>query len=271
VGCCDRNGEIGEPAPPPLTDALVAWILRDKRPLLVDDLAVKPEPSPRPPFAEGGSGSVLAVPLLVGERPLGLVAVHSASPRAFDEHQVSFLVTIAQQAASSLDAAQRQSSATTDALTGLTLREEFLRQLEAEYLRAKRYPRVFSILVLDLDGFKEVNEQLGHDAGDRYLRELGAAIKDRLRAADTGCRYGGDELCILLPETEFDAAGRLAERLRQTVARLVVDVNGSPVRATASVGISTYPNHDTGTAKGLLLRAEQAVHHAKRGGRNRVA
>lgn len=272
LGCCDRDSNELEPqAAAPLSEALAAWILRDKRALLVDDAAESTGAASRPPFAPGAAGSVLAVPLLVGERAVGIIALHNGRHRAFDDHQLSVLATLAQQAANALENAHRHAAATSDTLTGLKLRDEFLRHLEDEYVRAQRYPRSFSLLMLDLDAFKDVNERQGHTAGDRYLRELGAAIKGRLRAADVGCRYGGDELCVLLPETELAGAGILAERLRQVVARLVVDVDGRPVRTTASIGIASFPTHDTGASRGLLLRADHAVHSAKRSGGNRVA
>ena len=272
LGRCGREAHgIEGGATAPLGDPLAAWILRDKRALRIDDAGAAPEGILRPPMTHGATGSVIAVPLLIGERAVGVLSVHSARLGAFDDHQLSLLGTIAQQAATALDTADHYAAQTQDALTGLTLRDEFLRRLDDEYVRSRRRPRAFSVLMLDLDGFKDVNERQGHAAGDRYLRELGASIRGRLRASDVGCRYGGDEIGLLLPETEIDGAGRLAERLRQAVARLVVDVDGTPVRATASIGIASFPAHDAGTPKGLLLRAEQAVHKAKRDGRNRVA
>lgn len=272
IGRCDpETNELTAKAAAPLDDALASWILRDKRGFAVDDAATPADAAGRPPFPEGAAGSVLAVPLLVGERAVGLICLHNRTRGAFDEHQLSVLSTIAQQAASALESARRHALATIDAVTGLVLREEFLRQLEDEYVRGKRYPRAFSLLMLDLDAFKDVNDRQGHAAGDRYLRELGAAVKGRLRAADVGSRYGGDELCVLLPETELAGAGLLAERLREAVAHLVVDVDGTPVRTTASIGIASFPAHDTGASRGLLVRADEALHRAKRAGGNRVA
>jgi diguanylate cyclase (GGDEF)-like protein len=275
LGIVDRDtNELGGRDPvAAVGTALASWILREKRAVHIDDAsgATGGSPSPfRPPLAEGTVGSILAAPLLVGERAVGILALHNRRPHAYDDHELSVLATIAHQAATAVENAHRYTSATIDSMTGLWLRDEFLRRFEDEYVRAKRYAGTFSVLMLDLDGFKDLNERQGHGGGDRYLRELGAVIKSRLRAADVGCRYGGDEMCILLPQTDLDGAGPLAERLRQDVARLVVDVSGVPVRTTASIGIASYPGHDTGAAKGLLLRADQALYKAKRAGRNRV-
>jgi diguanylate cyclase (GGDEF)-like protein len=183
---------------------------------------------------------------------------------------MSVLATIAQQAAVAVENARHYALATIDSLTGLHLRDYFFRRFEEEYTRAKRYSGAFSILMLDLDGFKEINDRQGHLAGDRYLRALGAAIKGRMRGADLACRYGGDEFCVLLPETDLAGARPIAERLRQALAHLVVDVDDASLRTTVSIGIASYPEHDTGEIKGLLLRADQALYQAKRAGRDRV-
>ncbi len=265
------NGEIAEAALRPLGDGLLSWIVREKRALRIDDAS---KDAPHPPFlkeaANGPVRSLLAVPLLVGERVVGAVAVASRRVCAYDDHHLSVLSTIAQQAAVAVENAHHFARATIDSLTGLHVRDYFFRRFEEELNRAKRYSGVFSILMLDLDGFKEINDREGHLAGDRYLRALGAAIKGRMRGADLACRYGGDEFGILLPETDLAKARPIAERLRQDLARLVVEVPGASLRTTVSIGIASYPEHDTGDMKGLLLRADQALYEAKRTGRDRV-
>jgi diguanylate cyclase (GGDEF)-like protein len=283
IGILDREtNEIriayraaGEEAPTetsrPLSDGLAAWIFREKRALYIDDTSAGEQALPfRPHMVNKDVRSVLAVPLLVGERVVGVLSLQSRRPRAYDEHQLSVLATIAQQAAVAVENAHHYTLATVDSLTGLHLRDYFFRRFEEEYVRVRRYAGAFSILMLDLDGFKEINDRHGHLAGDRYLRALGAAIRARMRGADLACRYGGDEFCILLPETDLAGARPIAERLRQALARLVVDVEDASLRTTVSIGIASYPEHDTGDIKGLLLRADQALYQAKRAGRDRV-
>ena len=255
----------------PLGDGLASWVVKEKRGLRIDDT---PTDGPTLPFhphmVDGKVRSVLAVPLLVDGRVVGVLSVQSRLPRAYDEHQLSVLSTVAQQAAVAVENARHYALATFDSLTGVHLREYFFRRLEEEHARARRYAGAFSILMLDLDGFKEINDRQGHLAGDRYLRALGAAIKSRLRGADLACRYGGDEFCILLPETDLGGARPIAERIRQAVAHLVVETEGTPLRTTISIGIASFPEHDAGELKGLLLRADQALYQAKRAGRDRV-
>ena len=124
--------------------------------------------------------------------------------------------------------------------------------------------------MLDLDEFKQINDRHGHLAGDRYLRALGPVLRASLRLADLACRYGGDEFCILLPETDGAGARTIAERIRVAVGDLIVDAEGTPVRTTASIGLAVHPLHDGGDLKALLRAADQALYRAKRLGRDRV-
>ena len=262
----------GSDAPPAL-DGLASWVIRERRAMRIDDAAAETgDLLFAMPTGDGALRSALAVPLLVGERVLGAVAVASKKAAAYDDHHVSALATIAQQAAVALENARQALRASLDPLTGLPLRELLSRRLEEEYLRAKRYAGTFSLLMIDLDGFKQMNDRQGRAAGDRYLRAVGSAIKARMRGADLACRYGGDEFCILLPETDGAGARALAERLRVELAALLLDAgDDAALRTTVSIGIASYPEHDAGGIKALLLRADQALHKAKRAGRDRVA
>jgi two-component system cell cycle response regulator len=123
--------------------------------------------------------------------------------------------------------------------------------------------------MLDLDTFKEINDRRGHDAGDRFLRECADAIKRSSRSPDIACRWGGDEFCVLLPQTDIDAARVIAERIRREITGLAPTVPG--IQPTISVGISTYPNDFEGDLDDLVKRADQALYRAKREGKDRVA
>jgi diguanylate cyclase (GGDEF)-like protein len=257
LGVVDRDTR--ELTPP--GDALVRSVLRDRRELLVDDLPGSPD----------GLRSALAAPLIFEDTVIGVLAVQSRAPGAYDPANLVLLATMAQQVAVAVENARHHALATTDSLTGLYLRDAFFRRLKEEHARARRYDGVYAVLMIDLDGFKGINDRDGHLAGDRTLRAAGAAIRARLRGADLACRYGGDEFCVLLPETDLPGARPIAERLREAIAELVVDVDGSAVRTSASIGISAYPDHGGADPRTLLLRADQALYEAKRAGRDRVA
>ena len=214
--------------------------------------------------------SLLAVPLFVDDRILGVLAVAARRVGAYTPAHLELLTTLAQHAASALENARHHEAATVDSLTGLFLRDYFFRRLQEEFHRSARYGGSFALLMLDLDEFKQINDRHGHLAGDRYLRALGPALRGSLRLADLACRYGGDEFCILLPETDGAGARTIAERIRVAVSQLVVDAEGTPVRTTASIGLAVHPLHDAGDLKTLLRAADQALYRAKRLGRDRV-
>ena len=158
----------------------------------------------------------------------------------------------------------------TDSLTGLANRRALSSLLEKELQRSVRYGTPASLLLIDVDGLKQVNDNEGHSAGDRVIQNVADAITEGLRETDFGARWGGDEFAIVAPNTTAEAALRSAERLVARVSRKVG--NGRPYPATVSVGIATY---DPACANdcdldGLVRAADEALYRAKGGGRNRV-
>jgi diguanylate cyclase (GGDEF)-like protein len=266
-----RRGDPASEAGNAFDEAVAAWVARYKRPLRVDDVAREASRLPRE--LRGAASEVralLAVPLIVGDDVTGVLAVGSARPGAYDDHLLSVLTTVAQQAAVAIENARHYEMATVDSLTGLFLRPYFFRRLDEEYTRARRYGGAFGLLMLDLDGFKAINDRHGHLVGDRYLRALGAAVQGELRGADLACRYGGDEFCLLLPETDLSGARAIAERVRTAVAALVVHVDSLAIRTTTSIGVAAFPATRAADPKTLLRKADEALYRAKQMGRDRV-
>jgi two-component system cell cycle response regulator len=128
-----------------------------------------------------------------------------------------------------------------------------------------------TVLVLDIDFFKAINDNYGHDAGDDVLREFSIRIRKSIRGIDLACRYGGEEFVIVMPETDMAVAATVAERLRRRIATepFVVDCGTKNLEVTISIGLAGLENADD-TAATLLKRADQALYRAKRDGRNRV-
>lgn len=155
-----------------------------------------------------------------------------------------------------------------DALTGLPNRRQMERRLQQEMARAQRHPQQgFCVLLADLDHFKRVNDQHGHDAGDAALRHLAACWLPRLRAEDLLARWGGEEFLLLLPETPQAQGLATAERLRAALAEQALDFQGQTIGLSASLGLA----HSAGRDLAALLRdADSALYRAKAGGRNRV-
>ena len=163
-------------------------------------------------------------------------------------------------------------SAITDYLTGLFNRGHFDDCLKKEINRCRRYGQTASLVVLDLDDFKSVNDRYGHPAGDAVLRDVGRLLVQRVRDIDVAARFGGEEFAIILPETRRTSAFVVAERMRSEIQRYFKrkSSDGHDLRVTISGGIAAYPE-DADTTDGLLARADEALYSAKRSGKNRVS
>jgi len=158
---------------------------------------------------------------------------------------------------------------TIDSLTGLFNRAFFFAAVEREIQRSSRSGRRFGLLMMDLDGLKEINDRFGHFQGDQVLRAVAQVIRTGVRRIDTAARYGGDEFVVLLPETEPTGAYVLAEKIRQGVAELGVAGADEEIRTSMSIGAVSYPDDGT-TADDLLISADRAMYVSKRQGKNRV-
>jgi diguanylate cyclase (GGDEF)-like protein len=167
-------------------------------------------------------------------------------------------------------AEELENLATVDGLTGLYNRRHFLALAESEWSRVKRYERPLSLLMLDIDRFKSVNDRFGHDAGDKVIMEVAGICAEMKRATDVVGRIGGEELALLLPETDLDGALLLAERLRSSIAERPVVVGRESLAVSVSIGVAEAAPSITGIHD-LMKRADEALYAAKRGGRNRVA
>ena len=157
-----------------------------------------------------------------------------------------------------------------DSLTRLYTRRIFHQYLDAEIERSLRFDHPLSLLMVDIDYFKKVNDEHGHPVGDKVLQEVSLRLTKSVRTVDHICRYGGEELTIILPETDTETAKHFAERINDVIAALPIDVGDNlllPV--TVSIGIATYPEHaDSDTM--LISAADKALYAAKKAGRNRV-
>jgi two-component system cell cycle response regulator len=160
--------------------------------------------------------------------------------------------------------------AQTDGLTGLPNFRSFHARLEEEVARANRYGAPLACAMVDLDGLKQINDKLGHAAGNRAILALADAVREELRDTDFAARYGGDEFVVLLPQTTADAGGLFAERLRRRLAA-VSEEAGLPIRGSIGVAAVTADELESpDAAEDLLRRADEALYTAKRSGRDRV-
>lgn len=233
-----------------------------------------------------GRLSTLIVPLHVQNETLGdYVLLSSRLHRPYTESEIEFAQVVASAAANGLtnaalyeqvesDNRRLMELAHTDDLTGLSNHRQFYERLEEEYKRAERYGSDLALILLDLDGFKEINDAHGHQLGDAVLRELGVALIRTTRETDRLARYGGDEFAVLLPQTHLGGAFQQAERIRRKIkAHYFEALKGQPLTISCGVACLPFSQPDFRAPHQrqdvLTAWADQALYIAKRGGRDR--
>ena len=222
-----------------------------------------------------GLQCAVAVPMCLASEIVGVLVIHMRTPRALERSEIRVLQTLANQAVIAIENAaayeQTKQLATTDAVTGVANHRELEAYLERELQRAHKSHESVALIICDLDHFKEINDTVGHPAGDKVLRHLTQQILvPAVRPKDLVARYGGDEFVLVLRGADSRAAVAVAERIRRTVANQAVMLDGKVVsNMSLSLGIAVYPR-DGETREALVQAADQALYVAKRTGRNRV-
>ena len=221
--------------------------------------------------------SEICVPLLKNDHVLGVLNVESKEENPLDENDMNLLNALAAPLAVAVDNARLHAEvktmALTDSVSGIANRRAFDEVLHTELIRAQRYNIPLSLIIMDLDSFKQFNDQHGHPAGDVRLKEIAELLKENVREPDIAARYGGEEFAVILPNTSKGGAIRLAQRLCKSAelkspGHLNTD-DGAIPGYTISLGVATFPD-DAATANDLLLAADNAELIAKRLGKNRV-
>lgn len=225
------------------------------------------------PFKTENVLSVIALPMLYEKRLLGLFVLLSEKKDAFDTFQTGLLEVMCNQASTSIANAKLHAEieklATTDGLTGLYNHRTFQEKLSEELRRLNRFSAPISLLIADIDYFKKINDTYGHPAGDLVLKGVANLLRETIRDIDIPARYGGEEFAAVLPGTDGKGAEMIAERLRKSIMNTSFSADGASIKITISIGMATSP-FDAETKEELIGRADQALYHAKNGGRNRA-
>jgi diguanylate cyclase (GGDEF)-like protein len=219
-------------------------------------------------------GSVKVFPLTVHGEAMGALILGDESPlQELTSDEIWMLQIVAVHGATTLANARMyrrmEKMATTDGLTGLVNRRRFVELADKALARADRFGRKLSLLLIDADHFKRINDSYGHSVGDVVLKRLAASLREEARRTDVVARLGGEEFVILADETDGPGALILAERIRQRLASEPIRGSFGEISMTVSVGTSTWPEH-AASKEQLLERADQALYEAKRNGRNRT-
>jgi two-component system cell cycle response regulator len=226
--------------------------------------------------------SVIALPFALDRRQAGVFFLRRtrAEPPLTGE-DVHFADTVIKAAVAAIqraqviemtkaDNARLEALAHTDPLTMVLNRRALVSRLSAEVERARRYDSVVTILMIDLDHFKGVNDTYGHPAGDQVLRDVAQLLQHEVRSVDIVARYGGEEFIIVLPETASEGAVAFAERIRERIEGRMFESTGHSLLLTASIGVATFPSARVSSMEDLIARADEALYRAKAEGRNRV-
>jgi diguanylate cyclase (GGDEF)-like protein len=216
-------------------------------------------------------GAYACFPMVVGETPLGVLGISADPPPA--EHEQRLFETAAALLSVSIKNAELfrevHDNSVRDALTGCFNRKHTLEMLDVELRRSRRSHLPLSVIIFDLDHFKQVNDRSGHLCGDAVLAQVGERMRAVLRSSDIKCRYGGEEFVVVLPDTPLGGARRVAENLRRDIESHPVPWQDTVVPVTASFGIATAASDDL-EVHGILARADAALYRAKQEGRNAI-
>jgi len=214
------------------------------------------------------------IPVITDDAVIALMRLSRSSKKPFTSDELRFLEAVANQTALALERVKLiaflENLSITDALTGIANRRHFEWRLSEEIERARRYSYPLSALMLDLDHFKQVNDNYGHQIGDIVLQQVAQRLRRILRRTDFLARYGGEEFIVLAPQTPADRALILAERLRQVIAESPIPVaDNLQIHITISIGVAVFPDHAQNESE-LVRAADAALYKAKQTGRNRV-
>ncbi len=257
-----------------LGKSLVGWVIREKKYLYNPRL--KERSRNIPIFAKRidpkAAQSLLCYPLNMGDRAIGSLVLLGRTPNMFSPYEIQVAGLVANLAAAavanSLMYSEMERRAITDGLTGLYNHRLFQERLSMEIERASRTATKLSVVLMDIDHFKNINDTHGHPIGDKVLKSMSKVVQEQVRKIDTAARYGGEEFVLILVGTDAHGALKTAERIRKAVAKLVF-VGESEFSVTISLGIAAYPD-DALKKEQLTERADQALYHAKEHGRNQV-
>ena len=218
-------------------------------------------------------GYFVSIPLMIEKEIVGLLNINDVGQDSFDVGDLDFILNLSEFIAMSISNAvlyeQANKLAVTDGLTGISNRQSVEKSLQIEFERSKRYNSPLSLILLDVDHFKDVNDTYGHQKGDEILIAFASLLKKACRANDIAARYGGEEFVMVLPQSNAQGAFKIAERVREEMMKISFTGNESNFAVTVSCGVAEF-NKDYESINKLIAAADQALYKAKNGGRNKT-
>src|SRR5437868_4583060 len=257
-------------------EGIAGWVAKHGEQLIVPDVYTDPRFAKRiDDMTKWRTRSMICVPLRAKHRTLGVIQLINCVLDNFSDRELFFLQALCDYAAIAIDNAKAveriQELTITDDCTGLYNARHLYKTLEAEVYRSARFGHEFSVIFIDLDHFKNVNDTHGHLVGSKLLNEIGYAIKTNLRLIDSAFRYGGDEFVVLLPQTGKEAALLVARRLRDVFRQSAfLKDDGLNLNVRASIGLASYP-HDAKSAHEIIRQADEMMYSVKNTTRDNIA
>jgi diguanylate cyclase (GGDEF)-like protein len=256
-------------------EGIAGWVAKHGERLIVPDVMTDPRFAKRiDEMTKWETRSIICVPVRSKLRVLGVIQLVNVHLEHFTDQEMYFLQSLCDYAAIAIENARAveriQELTITDDCTGLYNARHLYKTLEAEVYRSARFGYEFSVLFIDLDHFKQVNDTHGHLIGSKLLAEIGYLIKAQLRLIDYAFRYGGDEFVVLLPQTSKDSAITVARRLRDNMrASMFCKEEGLNLNIRASIGMATYP-HDAKTPHDVIRQADEMMYLVKNTTRDNI-
>ena len=270
-GAADKEGATPrKPARLKVGEGIAGLALRQGLPIAINDGAKNPQFKMLIP-QDSAVRNLLCVPLILNNRKVGVINLtNKLTGNGFNDNDKVLVSTMAAQAAITIENARLYNLAIFDGLTSLHVARYFHLFLDKEIQRCRRYGGQVSLVLADLDHFKQVNDTHGHQIGDLVLQRVSQVVRDAARTIDVPARYGGEELAVILPETDLEGATTFAERLRKEVAVTPVRFRDRELTVTLSIGVTNYPACGAENKAQLLGQADKSLYEAKRAGRNQV-
>ena len=218
-------------------------------------------------------GYFVSIPLMIEKEVVGVLNINDVDQDSFNVGDLGFILNLSEFIAMSISNAvlyeQANKLAVTDGLTGISNRPSMEKSLRIEFERSKRYNSPLSLILLDVDHFKDVNDTYGHQKGDEILIAIASLLKKACRANDIAARYGGEEFLMILPQSNAQGAFKIAERVRKEMMKISFTGNESNFAVTVSCGVAEF-NKDYESINKLIAVADRALYEAKNGGRNKT-
>src|SRR3954471_16615728 len=257
-------------------EGIAGWVAKNGEALVVPDVYSDARFAKRiDEMTKWQTRSIICIPLKAKQRVLGVIQLINVPMSSFTDSEMFFLRAICDYAAIAIDNARSveriQELTITDDCTGLYNARHLYKTLESEVYRSQRFSYEFSVVFIDLDHFKQVNDVHGHLIGSRLLSEIGYRVKACLRLIDYAFRYGGDEFVVVLPQTSKEQGVVVAKRLRETIRSMPFEMEGNvSLTIKASIGLATYPE-DAKSAHEIIRQADEMMYMVKNNTRDNIA